>query len=139
MKILKGIFFVFVLMISIISCDLDRSPLAVTNDSFIEVQFDIQEGFQGKHILMSLDDNKIFEALLSESAPLAGPLASFQFIVRRGLHQIIVDWHQIITPQISNRDSAFISFGEYEKYFIGIAVYQDSLIFRIQNHPFLYL
>ena len=128
----------FILMTFFVSCERKSYGLISTNAIFCRVQFDIQQECNGKYVSVHLNKNKIFTLFLSDSAPLAGPLATFNTEIESGLYTLKVIWHSLNSSYFVCEDSVNIEFEGFENYFIGIDTPQDSLVILVQKQPFLY-
>ncbi len=112
-------------------------------ESHVPVQVDLGGNFASHNILIELNGIESFRATLSESVPFAGPAASFATSLPRGANQLYIFW-QDMTPTLDSNwqdDTVAFHFGDAEKYFmaLNIDVDADTLIFRLQDTPFLYL
>ena len=105
-----------------------------------KVQIDLQQGFEGHLVVLEINDEVYYRAELSESAQLAGPLASFSTYLPCGQNILKAFW-QADGYQVGpyKEDSLLIELGDAKKYFLGISVSEDSLYCVIQDIAFAYL
>ncbi|MCB0731990.1 MAG: hypothetical protein KDC88_13255 [Ignavibacteriae bacterium] len=103
------------------------------------VNIDFQEGFESNSIYVKIDSLKYYNALLSDLVPLAGPLSSFKTFLEEGNHKIFIISGVVDGINNSKIDSLEIIIGNYEEYYIGLSKYDDTLNFKVQDYPFMYL
>lgn len=135
-----------ILALVIISCSNDNSvvePDKNTDDNsslkLFSVNIDLLSGFEGQTVYLRIDSLKYYNALLSEYVPVAGPLSSFKTFLEEGNHKLFLIRNRLDGTNSTKVDSTEIEIGNFEKYFIGLSVYNDSLYVLIQDIQFKYL
>ncbi len=136
MKIYLILLFTF--FVNFNSCS-DEDSTSSNNDDLVEIQFDLQTGFDNVAVSITENDNNYFHAIFTGIESLAGPQASFITYLSEGGHNI-----KIIRTQLDNItnvriDSCEFSIGSSDKYWVGMSIYSDSLHITIQDSSFFYL
>jgi len=116
------------------SCS-DESTTSPLNE-LIHSRIDLQSGFDGHYVTIECNGEIIFNAILSESVPFSGPLATFTTYFPKGNNEMYIFWRLNNTAL---RDSVDFILEDTEYCFIGIRLSNDTINFQIQNTEFLYL
>lgn len=124
-------------MVVFISCS--EENCVESNIAYSDVQFDLQWGFEYKSVFIIVDTTNHFSAILSSLVPLAGPQASFNVLLGKGEHRLIIFGCDLGNINDSFSDTTNISIGNSPKYFIGIRLYVDSLEVVVQDSSFFYI
>ena len=135
---LRSIFLAAVLLLLSISCT--EENIVSPSDELVMVQVDLQYGFEGHLVSIEFSGDEYFRAELSESVPLAGPLATFSSHLPSGLNRLYAFWRADgyqIGPFYE--DSVDFQLDDAERYFLGIGVYADTLDVAVQDSAFLYM
>jgi len=139
MRSFLAIMFAFSLPLVLINCNKDNvTDSGSSGSDLIEVKIDLQECLLDKLVIVRFNNNVYFKAFLSEHlSSMSGPLATFTTYLPRGTNKCKVFWGGI--NQSDHSDSTDVYFGRLVKYYIGIGMYSDSLIVKVQETPFIYL
>ncbi len=135
MKVLTRFITLMCVVLILISCEDD--PVS-SSEELVAVEVHLQSGLEGDFVVIEIDGDNYFYAYLSESVPIAGPLAKFSTFLPRGQNHFITVWGTM-GDQDSNMDSVDIQFDNAEKYYLGVNINADTLIVLVQDSPFLYL
>lgn len=138
MTSLRNIFLAAILLLLSTSCTEENT--VSPSDELVSVQVDLQYGFEGHLVSIEFNGHEYFSAELSESVPLAGPLATFSSHLPRGLNRFYTFWRADgyqIGPFYE--DSVDFQLDDAERYFLGVGLYADTLDVVVQDSAFLYL
>lgn len=122
----------FFILINACTDESTTSPL----DELIKSRIDLQSGFEGHYVIIECNSEIIFNAILSESVPLSGPLATFTTYLPKGNNEMYILW-TLNYPFL--KDSIDFILEDTENCYIGIQLSNDTIYFQIQNNEFLYL
>ena len=142
MRQLKILLICFLISMSLITC---KKSIVETDDEsggFVDVQIDLQSGFEDNWIQIKINGIKTFEAILSPIVFLAGPMASYTTNIPRGMNRLGVSWVPMadaIIPSPPREKNCDFQIGIAERYYIGLSIANDSLSIIVQDEPFLYL
>ena len=136
--LIRNILLWITLVFLLVSCN--EKSATEPDDVLSMVSVELQQGFAGHLVILEFNDEEYYRAELSESAPFAGPLASFSTYLPRGKNMLRAFW-QSDGYQVGpyKEDSLIIEIGDAKKYFLGISAYEDSLYHVIQDIGFTYL
>ncbi len=126
-----------IFIVTLLSCNEDT--IVETNTDYREVQFDLQYGFANNSVVVEVNSTIHFNAMLSNLSPLSGPEASFNILLERGSHELIIHRKSLMTSSETFNYTTYIEIGRATKYYIGINIYNDSLKVAIQDSSFLYI
>ncbi len=108
------------------------------NNKLIKTQVDLQVGFAGKYVLIRLNNETVYRAILSDVVSFAGPEASFLTSLPKGTNNLFVFIQNPNLPSQSLVDSALVTIGDKERYYLGLQI-SDSLKCVVQDSSFLYM
>ena len=91
--------------------------------------------FTGYHVLIKFNNIEYYKDVMSNSAPLAGPMASFTVNLSRGSNNLYFSYEY--NGQLYQKSIDF-NLGDAEKYYIGIDAYNDRITIKVQENIFLY-
>ena len=135
-----SVFIIFLFSIYIISCSED-SPTSSSDEDLVEVQFDLQTGFDNVSLSIMEDDRYYFNAMFTGIELLTGPQASFTTFLPAGEHTFIIRRTQLDNFTNFKIDTCMFNIGKADKYWIGIGVNSDSdsLFYIVQDFSFFYI
>ena len=131
-----NIAFLFTLIILLLFNSCTDESTTNSLDELIKARIDLQSGFAGNYVIIKGNDEIIFNAQLSESVPLAGPLATFTTYLPKGNNKMFILW-TLNYPFL--RDSIEFILEDTGNYFIGLQLLDDKIFFQIQDDEFHYL
>ncbi|MCH7973930.1 MAG: hypothetical protein IH949_08600 [Bacteroidetes bacterium] len=105
----------------------------------VNVQIDLQFGFDDKWVWIYINDEIKFMALLSKSVPFSGAQAIFTSNVLRGTNKLDVRWRSLSGQFTLFKALKDFKIGDAEKYYIGLRIYNDTLNVVVQDSTFGYL
>jgi len=131
---------VFLLPVLAFALGCNEESQIADNTGLVATQAHLQYGFEGRSIAIEFNGTKCFDARLSDSVPLSGPLAIFETRLPRGTNKLKASWKLVSDPLASShQDSTSFVLGNEDKYFLGIGLVNDSLRVTISNSGFLYI
>jgi len=107
--------------------------------NIVKTTIDLQMGFANQSVRLYVDSIKLFQALLSSAYPLAGPEASIVTYLRQSLHRIVVARVTLDSISTLYLDTLQLNLTSSNDCFVGLVAVADSVIIKVQDHPFIYL
>ena len=98
-------------------------------------EFHLQSGFFGQ-VTIWVDDENVYDELMSSQVPFAGPQSQFTLSMNRGMAAVKVSWGDS-GNQLTDESSVRI--GSFDEYFLGINIVDDTVTIKLQTSEFLYL
>ena len=98
-------------------------------------EFHLQSGFFGQ-VTIWVDDENVYDELMSNQVPFAGPQNQFTHSMNRGTAAVKVSWGDS-GNQLTDESSVRI--GSFDEYFLGINIVDDTVTIKLQTSEFLYL
>ena len=128
MKLKSILILSFMLIAACSGRSLDESDSALT-------EVHLQSGFYG-HVTVWVNDEIVYDEIMSDQVPFAGPQDKFSLSISRGTALIKVSWG---ASDSKMTDDFSVQIGSLDKYFLGINIVNNSLSLTLQNTEFLYL
>ncbi len=101
----------------------------------VPTEFHLQSGFFGQ-VSIWVDDEKVYDKVMSSQVPFAGPQNQFTYSMNRGTATIRASWGAT-AAQLT--DESRVRIGSLDKYFLGINIVDDAVTITLQTSEFLYL
>ena len=95
----------------------------------------LQSGFFGQVIIL-VNDEKVYDAVMSSQQPLSGPQGQFTLSMTRGIATVKVSWG---SSGAQLTDDSSVQIGSSDEYYLGITIVENALSLKIQTFEFLYL
>ena len=95
----------------------------------------LQSGFFGQ-VTIWVNDEQVYNAVVSGQQPLAGPQVQFTLSMTRGIAVVKVLWG---SSGAQLTDDSSVQIGSSHEYFLGIKIVDDAVSLKIQTSEFLYL
>jgi hypothetical protein len=137
MKKLKLTTVLFLMLM--VSCK--QETVVNSDDNTVPVDIDLQMGVENNYIKVYCNQRLSFQAYLSNSVPLSGPIATFSTYLNRNSNTVRVWWHSLSSSNglEFKQDSSVFNLGTSDRYYIGIQIINDSLTLKVQDSQFGYL
>jgi len=98
----------------------------VNSKKLIKAKIDFQVGFAGRSVSIILNNESIYNSILSEEVSLSGPEASFITYLPKGENKLMVFAQNPSNHSEFIIDSSNVHIGDKNEYFIGLQI-NDSL------------
>ena len=99
------------------------------------IEVHLQSGFFGQ-VTIWVDDEQVYDAVMSSQQPISGPQSKFTLSMNRGLANIKVSWGSSAAQMT---DDSSVQIGSADEYFLGIQIVEDAVSLKIQTSEFIYL
>lgn len=119
-----------VLLVVLLSAGCEMTDAGDESEQHI-VEVHLQGGFNGAHVLVSIDERVVFDDALPEEVPFTGPEKTIVVEEQGGRHRI-----EVAIDGVNQEDTTFTL---NSKLYIGVQNASTGIVFTIQKTPFLYL
>ena len=122
---------IFISIMMLTAC----SDRALNEADSVLTEVHLQSGFFGQ-VTIWVNDEQVYNAVVSGQQPLAGPQSQFTLSMTRGTADIKVSWG---SSGAQLTDDSSVQIGSSHEYFLGIKIVDDAVSLKIQTSEYLYL
>ena len=98
---------------------------------------DLQSGFSGLRVNAVWNQNsQIYRSEIISSEPFSGPQASFSSVVEQGDNMLRICWYD--STSSCNYVTREVELNGASEYYLGLQLFEGSLIIEVSDEPFLY-